>query len=58
VKGGDNIMASPLGNIETPLEVHLPILIEPVVLAGTGKKRGSLIEGLEGGEYEGIQGGG
>jgi hypothetical protein len=58
MEGGDNVAAGPLGNIESPFEVQLPILVEPVLPAGVGEEGGSLVEGLEGGEHEGIRGGG
>jgi hypothetical protein len=54
MEGGDNVVAGPLGNIESPFEVQLPILVEPVLPAGMGEEGGSLVEGLEGEEHEGI----
>jgi hypothetical protein len=58
MEGGDNIAASPLWDIEASLEVQLPIMIEPVLLAGMGKEGGSLVEGLEGREHKRVRGGG
>jgi hypothetical protein len=58
MEGGDNVVVSPLGNIEAPLKVELPILVKPLLPMGMGEKRGSLIEGLESGEHKGVGGGG
>jgi hypothetical protein len=57
MEGGDDVTAGPLGHVETPLEVKLPLLVEPVHPLGTRKERCSLIEGLEGREDKGVRGG-
>jgi hypothetical protein len=58
VEGGNKVVVGALGDIESPLEVQLFIVVQPVLSVGTGKKGGPFIEGLEGREHEGVRGGG
>jgi hypothetical protein len=58
MEGRDNVTAGPLRDIEALLEVEFPFLEKTILLVSTGKKRGFLIDDLEGGEDKGVRGGG
>jgi hypothetical protein len=58
MEGRDNVTAGPLRDIEALLEVEFPFLEKTILLVSTGKKRGFLIDDLEGGEGKGVRGGG